>query len=84
MVRVNISLPDDLHRSAKAGDLNVSELARRAITAELERRAKVAALDRYLEELDAERGPSNEAERAEAAAWAERVLGPVGPAERSA
>lgn len=50
---------------------------------ELEPVAKVAALDAYLAELDAELGPADEAERAEAAEWADGVFG-ASSQERSA
>lgn len=73
--RVNITLPDDLAKSAKAAGLNISQLARTALREELDRRDKVAALDAYLAELDAELGPPTAEEDAEADAWADRVFG---------
>lgn len=78
MVRVNITLPDDLHRRARERDLNVSGVAQRAIAHELERLEKIAALDEYLDVLDEELGPVTDAERSEAAAWADRVFGASG------
>lgn len=75
MARVNITVPDDLYRNARGAGLNISRLAQRAVAAELSRLAKVAELDAYLAELEAELGPTPEAERTEAAAWADRLLG---------
>lgn len=83
MARVNITVPDDLYHQARSARLNISQLARRAVAAELSRLAKVAELDAYLAELDAELGPTTEAERAEAKAWADGALG-TGHDRRSA
>jgi hypothetical protein len=83
MTRVNITVPDDLYRRAKDAGLNISQVAQRAVGAELVRLAKIAELDAYLTELEAELGPIPEAERAEAKAWADQVLGP-GRGRRSA
>ncbi len=69
-------MPDDLYRNARRAGLNVSRLAQRAVAGELDRLAKIAALDAYLDEREAELGPVGEAEQVEAAAWADRVLGP--------
>lgn len=76
MPRVNIWLPDDLHRAAKELRLPVSELAQRAVAAEIERHRKAAALDAYLAELDAELGPATDEQVAEADAWLKKVSGP--------
>lgn len=75
MARVNITMPDDLHAEAKRAGLNISQVAQQAIAAELARLAKVAELDAYLADLDAELGPISDADRAEAKAWADKVLG---------
>jgi post-segregation antitoxin (ccd killing protein) len=75
MARVNITMPEDLYSQAKQAGLNVSQLAQQAIAVELARMAKVAALDRYLAELESELGPTSDAERADAKAWADQVLG---------
>jgi post-segregation antitoxin (ccd killing protein) len=77
MARVNITMPDDLYGEAKRAGLNVSQLAQRAVAAELDRLAKIAQLDAYLAELEAELGPTSDRERAEAKAWADRVLKPA-------
>ena len=71
MPRVNIWLPEDLHRAAKDLRLPLSELAQRAIAAEVERRRKAAALDAYLAELDQELGPATADQIAEAEALGE-------------
>jgi post-segregation antitoxin (ccd killing protein) len=83
MARVNITMPDDLYRQAKQAGLNVSQLAQRAVAAELTRLAKIAQLDAYLAELESELGPTSDAERAEAKAWADGLLGSA-PDQRSA
>lgn len=80
MTRVNITVPDELLRQARAVGLNVSQLAAAALADELDRRAKVAELDRYLEELDAELGPIPVEEERAARQWADLALGPVGAA----
>lgn len=77
MARVNITIPDDIHRQAKRARLNISHLAQQAVGAELTRLAKLAELDRYLAELETELGPTGDTERAEATAWADRVLKPA-------
>jgi post-segregation antitoxin (ccd killing protein) len=76
MARVNITMPDDLHQQAKRAGLNISQLAQRAVSGELTRQAKIAELDAYLSELEVSLGPTSEAERADAEAWADRVLEP--------
>jgi post-segregation antitoxin (ccd killing protein) len=76
MARVNITMPDDLYVEAKRAGLNISQLSQLAVAAELTRLAKIAQLDAYLAELEAELGPTSDRERAEAEAWADRVLKP--------
>ena len=76
MARVNITMPDELHVEAKRAGLNISQLAQLAVAAELTRLAKIAQLDAYLAELEAELGPTSDRERAEAKAWADRLLKP--------
>lgn len=75
MTRVNITMPDELYHQARSTGLNISQLAQRAVAAELSRLTKIAELDAYLAELNAELGPTTEEERAEAATWAEGLLG---------
>jgi post-segregation antitoxin (ccd killing protein) len=77
MARVNVTMPDDLYTQARQQGLNISRLAQQAVTAELTRRSKIAQLDAYLAQLETEVGPISEAERAEASAWADRVLAPA-------
>lgn len=73
MARVNITVPDDLLRQARAVGLNVSRLAAAALAEELERRAKIAELDGYLADLDAEFGPIPQQEAVAAREWADQV-----------
>jgi post-segregation antitoxin (ccd killing protein) len=75
MARVNITMPDDLYDKAKRSGLSVSQIAQRAVSDELSRLAKLAELDAYLAELETELGPTSDAERAEARAWADQALG---------
>ncbi|HEX6197337.1 MAG TPA: type II toxin-antitoxin system CcdA family antitoxin [Jiangellaceae bacterium] len=75
MARVNISLPDEIYRRAKEAGLNVSQLARRAITQELSDRAKIAGAYAYLAEMEREHGPLTADEIADARAWADDVYG---------
>lgn len=70
-------MPEELYNEAKRAGLNVSQLAQRAVAGELARLAKIAELDAYLAELEAELGPTGDRERAEARAWADRVLKPA-------
>jgi post-segregation antitoxin (ccd killing protein) len=75
MARVNITVPDDLYAEARRAGLNVSQLAQRALAGELNRLARIAELDAYLAELEDQLGPTSDAERAEARAWADKALG---------
>lgn len=56
MPRMQVYLPDDLHRRVKEHQLPVSEILQEAVRRELSRRVKSAALDTYLEELGTEVG----------------------------
>lgn len=73
MVRVNITVPDELLSQARAAGLNVSRLAASAVAEELDRLAKIAELDAYLAELDAELGPLGDQEVAAAREWADQL-----------
>lgn len=84
MDRVNISIPEELHRRAKEAGLNISKLTRDAIIQELERLAKIAELEKYLAEMEAELGPIDEEDQARADAWVERMLNPSDEKRRSA
>ena len=75
MPRVNIWLPEDLHRAAKSLGLPLSELAQRAVANEVERHRKAALLDAYLAELDDELGPAAPEQIAEADSWAAGLAG---------
>ena len=83
MDRVNISIPEDLHRRAKEAGLNISKLAREAIVAEL-RAAKIAAFDEYIAKLEAEFGEPTDEQLAEARAWADEVFGPTEQKQKTA
>jgi len=74
-MRVNISLPDELHRRAREADLNISQLAQGAVAEALDRLDKAAELDRHLRLLDAEFGPQSPAQERRADEWLERVFG---------
>ena len=74
-------MPDDLYQRARQAGLNVSQLAQRAVVEELDRLARIAELDVYLAQLEAELGPTTDAERVEARVWADGVFD--GPRRRS-
>jgi len=76
MARTNVVVPDELLEAARAEDLNVSAVVRAALTGELDRRARRRALYQWLDELDAELGEPSDNERAAAAKWADKVVGP--------
>jgi post-segregation antitoxin (ccd killing protein) len=78
MPRVNIWLPEDLHRAAKELQLPISELAQHAIAMEVERHRKIAALDDYLAELYEELGPATADQVAEAETWVKKLTDPAG------
>lgn len=84
MARVNISMPEDMHRRAKELGLNISQLAQKAVARELEDEALRAKADEYLAELEAENGPITPEEKAEADEWARRVFGHAEEDRRSA
>lgn len=69
MPRMQVYLPDDLHRAVKERGLPASELLQDAIRAELNRQDKISALNEYLEELKAEVGEPTPEEDA----WAEDI-----------
>jgi post-segregation antitoxin (ccd killing protein) len=75
MARVNITVPDDLFKQAKAAGMNVSRISAAALAEELDRRVKIEALDRYLRELDAELGPVPAHEAEAARVWADDAFG---------
>lgn len=83
MARVNITVPDELLEHARLAGLNVSRIAAAALAEELDRLAKVAALEAYLADLDAELGPVPDADRQEAAAWADGLTTSRPAAKRS-
>ncbi len=82
MARVNVYLPDDLHRDAKAAHLNVSELCQAAVREELGLRSRVEAMEHHLRQIEEAFGPASETEVAAAEAWADSVLGASRPSAR--
>jgi hypothetical protein len=83
MARVNISIPDEMHRRARKAGFNISQLAQQAVAHELDNLDKIAEIDNYLADMAARYGPISEEAAAEAKAWADRVFGPE-PVEDSA
>ncbi len=73
MPRIQVYLPDDLHRQVKRRGLSPSELLQNAVRAEVERLAKVEELDRYLARLEPQVGKPSASDRA----WAKAVAGRV-------
>lgn len=84
MARVNISIPDELYRQAKDSGVNISRLARKAISSELDDLARIAAVDRYLSELEAEFGAVAPAEQARADAAVDAIIAGTEDMHRSA
>jgi hypothetical protein len=75
MPRMQVYLPDDLHRRVKEQQLPVSEILQDAVRRELSRREKLAALDSYLEELVAEVGEPSEEDRVQVEQLMQRIRG---------
>lgn len=59
MPRMQVYLPDELHRAVKERGLRASELLQQAVREEIERQALLAETDTYLAELVAEVGEPN-------------------------
>jgi post-segregation antitoxin (ccd killing protein) len=90
MPRVNVYLPEALHRRAKKARLNLSEVCQAAIEVELQRRARLRALERFVEQLEDRFGPATAEEVADAERWVDGVMAaatrsrptPTGPRAR--
>jgi hypothetical protein len=65
MTCLNITVPDEVAKLARAAGLNVSRVATEAL---------VRSLDDYLDQLEGEFGPISSEEQAEASRWADRIL----------
>jgi len=73
MPRMQVYLPDDLYAEVKQQGLAASELLQKAVREEIRRLELISAGEEYLEELQAEVGPSTP----ESKAWAEKIIGQV-------
>jgi post-segregation antitoxin (ccd killing protein) len=73
MGRMNISMSDELAAKAKALGLRLSRLAA-AVALDVRKSEKNAYIDRYLAELEAEKGPIPEAEMRDAKAWVDGLV----------
>ncbi|MBA3376993.1 MAG: hypothetical protein H0U00_14480 [Actinobacteria bacterium] len=73
MPRIQVYLPDELHRELKRSGLSPSELLQDAVRSELQRREQIARLDEYLGELQEEVGKPTRAEKARADAVVRRM-----------
>lgn len=73
MPRMQVYLPEDLHRAVKERGLPASELLQEAIAAELRRQVLDDEADAYVTELTAEVGEPPPRERARADAIARRL-----------
>ena len=73
MPRMQVYLPEHLHRAVKELGLPASELLQEAVQAELRRRQLNDEADAYLAELIAEVGEPSARDRARAAAIARRI-----------
>lgn len=75
MPRIQIYLPDDLHRAVKQLGLPISELSQAAVRDEVRRRELAAAADQYLDELFTEvGGPPSPEELATADDWIDTAV----------
>jgi post-segregation antitoxin (ccd killing protein) len=75
MPRMQVYLPEELHRQVKQKGLAVSEILQEALREELTRREKLAAIDEYLQELAAEVGEPTAEDYARAESLAARIRG---------
>jgi len=75
MPRMQVYLPDELHRQVKQQDLPVSEILQQALREELTRREKLAAIDEYFKELAAEVGEPTAADYAKAERLTAQIRG---------
>lgn len=73
MARIQVYLPDELHRALKRSGLSPSELLQDAVRAEVRRREALAGIDEYLKELNEEIGEPPRAEKARAEAIVKRL-----------
>jgi post-segregation antitoxin (ccd killing protein) len=73
MPRIQLYLPDELHRQVKELGLPASELLQEAVRAEVRRRALLEATDRYLAELIEEVDEPTSEERGRAEAISRRI-----------
>ena len=73
MPRIQVYLPDELHRELKRSGLSPSELLQHAVRSELQRRQQIARLDEYLGALEKELGKPTRAEKARADAVVRRL-----------
>ena len=76
MPRIQVYLPDELHREVKRSGLSPSELLQGAVRSELQRRQQIARLDEYLGELQEEVGKPTRTEKAHADAVVRRMTRP--------
>jgi post-segregation antitoxin (ccd killing protein) len=74
MPRMQVYLPDDLFALVKDEGLPASELLQAAIRAEVKRRALAKAADKYTAELVRKVGAPTDKEKADARAFAERLV----------
>ncbi len=76
MPRIQVYLPDELHREVKRSGLSPSELLQEAVRSELLRRQQIARLDEYLGELEQEVGKPTRANKTRADAIVRRMTRP--------
>lgn len=85
MVRVNVTIPDELVRQARDAGLGISAAAAAGLRAELDRLSRLRALDDLVTDLVAEHGPIDPERQAAADAWLDEALDAVqAPAHRPA
>jgi hypothetical protein len=73
MPRIQVYLPDELHRELKRSGLSPSELLQDALRTELRRREQIRRHDQYLRELEEEVGEPTRADKVRAEAIVRRI-----------
>lgn len=73
MPRIQVYLPDDLHRQVKARRIKASELLQEAVRAEVRRQERIEGIERYITDLAAEVGEPTPEDEAYAAALVDRL-----------
>jgi post-segregation antitoxin (ccd killing protein) len=74
MARIQVYVPDEMHRRIKDAGISPSELLQRAVEDELRRRDLLVEVDKYIAELVDEVGEPSAAEREYARRFVDEML----------